>query len=322
MRNIEMHCHSTRSDGKNSLVEVYTEAQRKELDFIALTDHDVISPPNFQSSLRDVWIETCDSVEISAHNPDFWKSLHLVSYAKIFSESLQQILEVSRSGKQDKNKGQIEKLVAQFWFLGNYEDFRKYMNLKRKRKIETANGFDISCYMMWCPENRILAETILAKLQQKDGKTVQESFFYECLKRGGQLFEIYGFEVPEYEPSVEQTVQEVIQKSGWILSLAHPNVTFAVNKWGINEFLRTVENYVNQWVNAIEINTQANSEWVQAILYVQQKYDLLLTFGSDCHEIGYSGRDGKHASIGEQNPYVSKEQREINFSMFWERIWL
>ena len=104
------------------------------------------------------------------------------------------------------------------------------MKQKRKRSVSTANGFDISCYMMSFSENKAFAEQILSELTEKDGKTLQESFFYECLKRGGQLFETYGFEVPEYEPSVETIVQEVAQKSQGIVSMAHPNVTFAPNK--------------------------------------------------------------------------------------------
>ena len=53
MKNIEMHCHSTRSDGKNAPEEVIMEARRKNLDFLPLTDHDVISSPDFQGQLLD-----------------------------------------------------------------------------------------------------------------------------------------------------------------------------------------------------------------------------------------------------------------------------
>jgi len=44
MKNIEMHCHSTRSDGRNTPEEVISEAVRLDLDFLALTDHDTIAP--------------------------------------------------------------------------------------------------------------------------------------------------------------------------------------------------------------------------------------------------------------------------------------
>jgi predicted metal-dependent phosphoesterase TrpH len=53
MKNIEMHCHSTLSDGRNSLEEIIAEAKRCNLDFLALTDHDHISPKSFQDTLRE-----------------------------------------------------------------------------------------------------------------------------------------------------------------------------------------------------------------------------------------------------------------------------
>jgi hypothetical protein len=38
--------------------------------------------------------------------------------------------------------------------------------------------------------------------------------FYEvCFKREGALYPIYGYEVEDYEPSVTQTVDEVVKKS-------------------------------------------------------------------------------------------------------------
>ena len=56
------------------------------------------------------------------------------------------------------------------------------------------------------------------------------------------------------------------------------------------------------------------------ILQTKERFALLLTFGSDCHQIGYDGRDGKHASIGQVNPYIEREIVERNFSEFRERI--
>ena len=105
-----MHCHSTRSDGRNTPDEVLAEARRLNLDFLALTDHDVIASQDFQRKLRDSGIKTCDSVEISARNFDTGKSLHVVSYAKNFTASLRDVLDNTLHQKKEKNKGQIEKL--------------------------------------------------------------------------------------------------------------------------------------------------------------------------------------------------------------------
>ena len=45
-------------------------------------------------------------------------------------------------------------------------------------------------------------------------------------------------------------------------------------------------------LNAIEINTCATKEWVDAILEAKNKYGLYLTFGSDFHKENHV--DGKH----------------------------
>lgn len=315
-----MHCHSTRSDGKNAPQEVILEAQRKNLDFLALTDHDIISSSGFQSDLRRSWIETCDSVEVSARNYELWKSLHLVSYAKTFSSSLHDILDSTRTGKVKMYHGQIKKLVMK-GFVWSIQGFENYMQEKHQRWLRSANKWFLAHYLFKNSDNKEKMKEALWDLLW-ESKDVVWLFYSECLKREWRLYEIYWYESEEYEPSVEQTVQEIVQKSQGIVSLAHPNVTFSPNKGGINEFLKTIKNYVDQWVNAIEINTQANSEWVQAILYTQQKYNLLLTFGSDCHLIGYDGSDEKHASIGDQNPHVPWELRDRNFEIFKEIVWL
>jgi len=38
-------------------------------------------------------------------------------------------------------------------------------------------------------------------------------FYGVCFKREGALYPIYGYEVEDYEPSVQETVDEVVKKS-------------------------------------------------------------------------------------------------------------
>lgn len=90
-----------------------------------------------------------------------------------------------------------------------------------------------------------------------------------------------------------------------------------MNSWISKNSLRLSR----KWVNAVEINTQASPEWVDVILTMQKQFWFLLTFGSDCHEIGYDGGDGKHASIWELNRYVDDTIVTRNFWEFRERVW-
>ncbi|MCH8518784.1 PHP domain-containing protein [Candidatus Gracilibacteria bacterium] len=320
MRNIEMHCHSTRSDGKNTPEQVLREAQKLGIDFLALTDHDVISPQDFQSDLRNIGIDTCDSVEILARNYELGKSLHLVSYAQIFHNSLQEVLSQTDNAKKRLRRIQFQKIVDTLGLEGSEDDFSRYMTEKLKRDISTSNKYDMARYFWSKDENKDIMRRILGEYTVSED--IVTHFYEECLKRGGRLFEQYGVEIEEYEPSVEQTVEEVVLKTGGVVSLAHPNVTFSDNKGGTPEFQRTIGDYVEKGVNAIEVNTQASPEWVSEILRTQKQFrgKVLLTFGSDCHQIGYDGRDRKHASIGELNPYIDTGIVERNFGEFKERI--
>ena len=315
---IEMHCHSTLSDGRNTSEEVLLEAKRLGLNFLALTDHDRISPPEFQQSLRDWGIMTCDGVEISARNFDLDKSLHLVSYANIFKQSLHDVLDSTITWKVKMYEGQIDKLIK-VWLSGNLEGFELYMRRNHGRWLRSANKWFLAHYMHRVPWNKKKMQDILWELLW-ESKDVVWLFYSECLKREGNLYDTYWYESDEYEPSVECAVNEVVDKSWGIISMAHPNVTFDDKKWWIKEFQRTFPDYVEKWINGVEINTMASSEWVKAILEVQREHDLILTFWSDCHQIGYRWADGKHSTIWKQNAHVSHGMREHNFWKFQDTL--
>lgn len=332
MKKLEMHCHSNRSDGVNTPNEVIAEAQRLDLDFLALTDHDVISPQSLQKQLQSSGIQSCDSVEISARNYELWKSLHLVSYAKKFQESLHSTLEVSRAWKLDMKLGQIKKLVDQQGFIASDAWFEEFL-IKKWRTLWGSNKWDLARYLARNPDNRVKMKSMLGELLV-DNDLVGD-FYQECFKREGSLYEQYGYEVPEYEPSVQTSVDEVVNKAGGLISLAHPYVTFDERKGWLREFERTVEDYVTKWVRWIELNSMTPLEWIRPILEVRAKYDLILTFWSDCHAIGYDWEDGKHSTIGHlchnllglwesfsYNYNDWKSFTQVYFDRFQKAIWI
>lgn len=329
MKQIEMHCHSTRSDGLNTPEEVIAEAQKLQLDFLTLTDHDIISPKDFKQALEKVWVQTCDGVEISGRNYDLWKSLHLVSYAKVFWDSLRDVLSEAKRGKMNMKWGQFYKMIEEFWFIGTKKWFDEYI-ISQWRKPWSSNKYDMARYFYQDDHNKQRMVQILWDLLTS--KDVVARFYEECFKREGSLYAMYWHEVADYEPSVETAVDEVVEKSWGIVSLAHPNVTWNQYKWWIPELERTVADYVDKWVNAIEINAKASAEWIAHILDIRERFDLILTFWSDCHSIWYDGRDWKHGTIWQINPLIVESERELqealgygafdtNFERILERVW-
>ena len=307
MNKIDMHFHSTCSDGKNTHEEILEQAQQKGLEFIALTDHDHISGI-FQEKAQEMWIKSTQSVEISARNYQHEKSLHLTCYAKEFSQDVFDILHWVRENKKDNLEVQLHSLQKS-GFDVSLTDLQNFAD-SMQRPIEAMNKFDIA---------RILYENLNHRkiwTELNNGVDIWlVEFYLQYFKRNGEKFETFWVLVPEYEPSLE-ICKEIKEKNNAILSMAHPNFTF---KNDIQTFVDTIEYYIQTaGLNALEINSCATDEWIDVIKKVAKKYELFITFWSDNHGIGI--KDEKHADFWELNPNITAEFIQQEFEKYREML--
>lgn len=290
---LDMHFHSVASDGHSTQEELISLAKQKGLDFIALTDHDVVSY-GFKQKAKEQWIISCESVEISANNPEHHKSLHLTFYAQEINQEIGDIL----SGVVKTKVGLMRKLIEKFNSEGFFLDINSFYahNTKNGRKIESLNKFDVVVYLFLFEENRKKAYEVNGWVPLN-----AEEFYVKFLKKWWDAYGKFTVRVKDYEPTLSEC-KKFVQQCNGILSLAHPNVTF--RKWGIEEFERVLPYYIeNGGINAVEINAVATKEWVNAILKAKDRYGLYLTFGSDNHQIGLT--DTKHGDFWDINSYVN-----------------
>lgn len=285
MKHIDMHFHSTRSDGRSTTGEIIEIAKNKGLDFIALTDHDIISK-GFQEEVEINDIQSCQSVEISANNIDHNKHLHLTCYAKELKGDIHAILENTITQKQVLLIEQIKKLNS-MWFEIHLEKFYAFHEWFGRSK-NSLNKYDIAVYIFSDTTNH----RVMQQLLWKDNLSITECYLM-CFKNGWERYNEFSVTIPEFEPSVE-VCWELAHQNNAILSIAHPNFTF--KKW-IPELEQRIRYYVDRWINAIEINAKATPEWIRSILEIKNRYDLLLTFWSDCHVIWTP--DEKHGDFWE-----------------------
>lgn len=180
-----------------------------------------------------------------------------------------------------------------------------YFENQKRESFNPANGH-LSEYIYHFPEN-------IAQAKNLTGKEMNRiDFLYHCLKREGEYSWVGAPGVPNYEPSIELCA-ELARENNAILSIAHPNFTFDRD---IDCLDRIIYPYVESGVRGIEINTSASPEWIEAILCIRKRFNLLLTFGSDCH-FKHSA-DGKHSMLGELNPHMDSAFIEEEFSKFRE----
>jgi predicted metal-dependent phosphoesterase TrpH len=112
--NLDLHCHSTYSDGTLTPEELVARAARRGVAMLALTDHDDTGGlAAARVAAQRVGLELVDGVEISVT----WRghTLHIVGLGiDPANEALQGGLAATRGGR----KGRAEKIIAAFEALG------------------------------------------------------------------------------------------------------------------------------------------------------------------------------------------------------------
>ena len=108
---IDLHTHSTASDGKLSPAELMRHAKAMGVEVIALTDHDTLSGLEEASGeAKKIGIEFIPGIEISAENNP--GTLHMLGYFVDPSDAeLVQTLSWLRGGRDDRNHIILTKLA-------------------------------------------------------------------------------------------------------------------------------------------------------------------------------------------------------------------
>lgn len=76
---IDLHCHSTHSDGKETLSEIFQYASEAGLDVLAITDHDTVAGwPEARQLASEYGITFVPGIEVTTSHHDV--SVHMLAY--------------------------------------------------------------------------------------------------------------------------------------------------------------------------------------------------------------------------------------------------
>lgn len=257
---IDLHIHSTFSDGTKSPEEIILMAKEKGLKAIALSDHDTISGLKSAKYFGNIHsIEVINALEFSA---DFnGKEIHLLGYFinienKELLNSIKQ-LEVTRN---IRNAQLIEKLQAL-----NINITMEYLKTLSVSSIITKAHFG------------------RALVNKGYAKSIKEAFF---LYLGENKPAFVKKSLIDYKDAIN-----LISNAGGICVLAHPYI------YGYSE--KDLENNIKKLkdngLKGIECYYSShNKKQTNNLLNICQKYNLKITAGSDYH-----GDNRPEVSLGE-----------------------
>ncbi len=252
---IDLHIHSTASDGTCTPSEIVTTAKSLGLSAIAITDHDTIDGSKEAASMNlDESIQVLSGVEISTTPPTTASqgSMHILGYCIRFDDPvLNQTLEQLKIARKNRNPQIIERL----------------------NKL----GMDISLNEVRneIGENSQLGRPHIAGLMVKKGivNSINEAFD-KYLATGMPAY------VDKFRIDCFKAIQ-IIHHAGGIPVLAHP-ILLKTNHG--NAFEKMVLSMKNKGLKGIEVYYPEHStENTEYYIEIAKKYDLLMTGGTDFH---------------------------------------
>jgi len=272
---IDLHVHTTASDGTMSPAEVVRYAKEKGLRTIAITDHDTIEgiAEGLQEG-RKLGLEVIPGVEVSV---DFAKgTMHLLGYYIDYtSAELLEKLAIVQRARAERNLKIIEKLRG----LGIDIDLSEIKEAPEHGQI----GRPHFAY---------------ALVQKGYVQNIQDAF-ERYLRKGGPAYA----EKFKFSP---QEAMSVIHKAGGVTVLAHP---FTLNQLQLHDLEPVIVELKENGLDGIETYYPEHSEGqTKFYRHLAQKYGLAITGGSDFHGFnkdkedlgeGYGNGECSHTLVDE-----------------------
>ena len=252
---IDLHIHSTASDGSLTPAEIINRAQRLNLAAIAITDHDSIygSKEALQAGIPPS-LKFLTGVEISAAHPTFFPgsgSFHILGYCiRLDNQALNQALNRLRDARKNRNPKIIKRLNE----------------LGLKISLEDVNP-TIAHGQLGRPH--------IAQVMIKKGfvKSMDEAFD-KFLGAGKPAY------VDKNRIGCEETIK-MIRDAGGVPVLAHPALLNINDDFQLEEL---IQNLIKIGMRGIEVYYPEHSpEQMQRYRELANKYNLLITGGTDFH---------------------------------------
>lgn len=247
MKLIDLHVHSTASDGTASPRELAELALRQGLSAVAVTDHDtVLGYPELKEAGEELGIETVPGIEISTK---FHRAVHILGYyIDPHSPHLEPVLNWVVEDRDKRNR-EMCRLMAADGLPVNYEDMKQRFG----EVIGRPHFADL------------LVELGLAK-------SVKDAFDRYVEK--GQRYYVGRTILP-----IEQAI-DIIRLSGGVPVLAHP-FQYQLDDAGLREL---IEHCIAQGLRGMECRYSGygpeQSEYLEKLA---EEYGLIKTGGSDYH---------------------------------------
>ncbi len=248
---IDLHMHSTFSDGLKTPTELVEMAKRKALAAISLTDHDCLDGLNEALAAgRENGVEVLSGVELSSEFGG--RDLHILGYGV------------------DPDHDEFQKILKRF------RDTRHARGLKIVEKLNAIGvSIDPADVIKKSGGGALGRPHIAAVMVEKGIVSTPGEAFEKYIAEGGPAY------VPKYKMSPPEAIEH-IRMAGGLAFMAHPGIFLE----DIEEFYVLMK----EEFDGVEVyHPRHGAKIIRKLTAIAEQHDLLISGGSDYH--GFTSRD-------------------------------
>ena len=270
----DLHMHSYYSDGTMSPREIVEDAKKRNVQLIAITDHNVLdSYTELKEAAEEFGIKVIRGVEIDARFEEI--VVHILAYNFKDNEKLFNLVHKAKKELLETSIELIKRMENDYENISS-EDYEAYDYDRRK------GG--------WKGIHYLFDRGITSEL-------------FEGVKYYGQYK--CGHEYFDY-PTVEEVIDAVHEANGYVV-LAHPCNYYKNNTK--EEVLEKLEKFKSIGIDGVECYYPANSEMMtETCIEFCKNNNMIITVGSDSHGDFGAVSKGIEYYIGA----VKKDSSELN----------
>ena len=266
----DLHIHSKASDGKLTIQEIFKEAKSRNINFMAITDHDSIScQTQAIATAKEEHIQYVTGVELNvtfAH-PKYHEgkavSLDYLGYQfDTNNKALESKLETMAKYREERAAKILDNLNAEF----------------KKEHIATLNKDDLR--QIEESVDGVLGRPHIADYLVKKNivKTRQEAFDKYLVK----------CDAPKYPLYLEEA-SKLVRGAGGKLVLAHPNdphgTSLVALTKSLSEQTEIIQGKMLPHIDGVECwHSRNTAETTNHYVAFAKVHGLIMTGGSDCHQ--------------------------------------
>lgn len=264
---IDLHIHSTNSDGTKTVKEILSEAQNLRLTTISFTDHETCSAYKEleQINVSDFYKgNIITGIELKSQYKDI--VMDILGYGINYTKMEKSLLECYKNITRDKIQ---ESLLIEFYKIGEINN----LTLRPINELNWDKTKDWASIVFY---NEIKSHI---ENQQKVNPDLWERF----LNFKNNYYHVKGnpyyINMSKYYPNIEKII-DIIHKSGGIAFIAH---IFQYKE--INDKILELQNIISKYdIDGIECyHSSFTNEETEKLLKFSKQHQLLISGGSDYH---------------------------------------